>query len=99
MITRAYLDDVRSSSSSMGGLVMPSGALTVPDTFQLSDQEMGRPAVRHSQLASINRTNSAAAPSTSSLTTTASNSDSAASSTRARSRRAAMTSGVSVPRA
>src|SRR6478672_10311531 len=37
MMTSAYLDAVRSSSSSIGGLVMPSGA----DTTQLSADDLG----------------------------------------------------------
>ena len=36
MMTRAYFDWVRSSSSSIGGLVMPSGAVSGADTSQLS---------------------------------------------------------------
>src|SRR5580765_2452843 len=36
MMTSAYFDWVRSSNSSIGGLVMPSGADTVPDTSRLS---------------------------------------------------------------
>src|SRR5438105_3647209 len=35
-MTRAYLEPVRSSSSSIGGLVMPSGADTIPVTRGLN---------------------------------------------------------------
>src|SRR3954469_9894592 len=38
MITSAYFDWVRSSSSSIGGLVMPSAVDTDSDTSQLSQQ-------------------------------------------------------------
>src|SRR6476646_206838 len=38
MITSAYFDWVRSSSSSIGGLVMPSAVDTDSDTSQLSRQ-------------------------------------------------------------
>jgi hypothetical protein len=31
-MTRLYFESVAASSSSIGGLVMPSGAATVPDT-------------------------------------------------------------------
>src|SRR4051812_31879954 len=41
MITSAYFDWVRSSSSSIGGLVMPSAVDTDSDTSQLSQQRFG----------------------------------------------------------
>src|SRR6185437_7950297 len=47
MITSAYLDWVRSSSSSIGGLVMPSGADKIPDTVQtfFVDDESSDPEI------------------------------------------------------
>src|SRR5690349_2045796 len=40
-MTSAYLDEVRSSSSSIGGLVMPSGFATVTTVLKLRATTMG----------------------------------------------------------
>ena len=79
----AVLGVGRSSSSSIGGLVMPSGATTMPDTGDLSVETGGR-SVRS---CAIKATSRSATSWTVVLTSVTSNSPSAASSTRAASSR------------
>src|SRR3954469_8328291 len=101
-MTRPYLLLVRSSSSSIGGFVMPSGWGATPDTCGQAPQSVvGAPLpwLRHGDDGAVNKpTNSSAALATWSLTTTRSNSPAASSSACAIANRRSWTAAGSEPR-